>query len=116
MYRIIITFILAYWLEIIASLGIVGVLLILYKRGREDLVRKMILSFVVDVEKKLGSGTGELKYAAVVERLYDKLPWVLRMLYSKKQVNGMIEEAVEYLKRYLSDGKNLLGYGEDAGA
>jgi hypothetical protein len=34
----------------------------------------------------------------------------------KKQVNGMIGEAVEYLKRYLFDGKNLLGYGEDAGA
>ncbi|MFT9495868.1 hypothetical protein [Anaerosolibacter sp.] len=116
MYKTIITLIMMYWFEIVAFLGVTGMVLLLYKRGREDLIKKMILSLVVDVEKKLGSGTGDLKYITVIDRLYDRLPWILRVLYTKKQIDNMIEEAVEYLKRYLADGKNLLGYGEDAGA
>lgn len=96
--------------DIIAGLIVVIVALILYKNGRQEMLRKMILTFVVEAEKKLGNGTGELKYAMVVERLHATMPYVLKILYGKKQLDTMIEQAVEYLKRYLSEGRTLSGY------
>ncbi|OEF96595.1 hypothetical protein [Desulfuribacillus alkaliarsenatis] len=96
---------------IVAAIGS----LIAYKTGNKKLVKKMILTFVVEAEKQLGSGTGELKYAKVVERFYEVMPTVLRMLYTEKQIDSLIEDAVIYLKRYLDNGKNLMGYDFENG-
>jgi hypothetical protein len=74
------------------------------------MVRKIILTLVIQAEKQLGSGTGELKYAMVVERLYRIFPTTVRWFLSEKELDRMIEEAVVYLKGYLAQGKNLLGY------
>lgn len=89
----------------------------MWRKGKKDTVRKIILSLVVKAEKELGSGTGELKYAMVVERIYYVLPWVVRVVFTRAEIDNMIEDAVEHLKMYLSneqDGpRNLLGYSEE---
>lgn len=113
MYKFIYDFIMMNIIEVVGTLLVVLIGLLLYRRGKTDFVRKVILALVVEAEKKLGNGTGELKYNLVVERIYEVLPWILRLLYSKQQINSMIEDSVEYLKRYLADGKNLLGYGDE---
>ncbi len=112
MLEVILVWVRANYLEVISVVlsAIVG--LLLYKKGKQEWLRKIILALVTEAEKKFGSGTGELKYAIVVERLYEVLPWIVRVLYTKQQIDRMIEDAVEYLKRYLAEGKNLLGYGE----
>ncbi|SCY92754.1 hypothetical protein [Alkaliphilus peptidifermentans] len=110
MYNFIINFLMLNIVEVIGTILVALVGLILYKRGNKQLVNRIVLALVTEAEKKYGSGTGELKYNAVVERLYEVLPWILKLLYTKKQMDEMIEGAVEYLKRYLSDGKNLYGY------
>lgn len=97
---------------IMVVLFIVG-LLLLYRNGKKEFVRKIILSLVIQAEKALGSGTGELKYAMVIEELYFTLPSILRLLITKKELDKMISNSVEYLKEYLKDGKNLLGYEDE---
>jgi hypothetical protein len=82
----------------------------LVKIGKTDTVKKIVLSLVVQAEKALGSGTGELKYAFVVDALYSKLPAVIRLLYSKKEINQFIEDAVQELKKTLDSGNTLSGY------
>ena len=100
--------------DIIAGIIFLIVALVLYKRGKQEMLRKMVLAFVVEAEKKLGNGTGELKYAMVVERLHATMPYVLKIMYGKKQLDTMIEQAVEFLKRYLSEGRTLAGYDNNA--
>lgn len=85
-------------------------LLFLYKRGKKEFVRQVVLSLVVQAEKALGSGTGELKYAMVVENLYNVLPKILTTLFSMKEIDNLIETGVQYMKNYLSKGKDLLSY------
>lgn len=85
-------------------------LLFLYKRGKKEFVRQAVLSLVVQAEKALGSGTGELKYAMVVENIYKMLPGILTLLISKKELDDIIEDGVQYMKKYLSEDKDLLGY------
>lgn len=88
-------------------------LLFIYKIGKKEFVRQVVLSLVVQAEKALGSGTGELKYAMVVENVYKVLPFILTMLVSKKELDNMIESSVQYLKEYLKKDKDLLGYEDE---
>lgn len=97
---------------IVVVAAIVG-LLVLYKLGKKDTVKKIILTLVVQAEKTLGSGTGELKYAMVVDALYNKLPVILRFLFTKKELDTFIEEAVSKMKDILSKGVTLTGYDDE---
>lgn len=97
---------------IVVVAAIIG-LLVLYKLGKKDTVKKIILTLVVQAEKTLGSGTGELKYAMVVDALYNKLPVILRFLFTKKELDTFIEEAVSKMKDILSKGVTLTGYDDE---
>lgn len=99
--------------SILVVLLIVIGLLFIYKKGKKEFVRKVVLSLVVQAEKSLGSGTGELKYAMVVERVYQVLPVILKLLITKSELDKLIEDSVQYLKQYLSKDKDLLGYEDE---
>lgn len=101
------------WSSIITIIFVVVGLLLLYKNGKKEFVRQAVLSLVVQAEKALGSGTGELKYAMVVENVYKLLPPILTMLISKKELDNIIEDSVQYLKEYLEQDKDLLGYSDE---
>lgn len=97
---------------IVVIIAIIG-LLVLYKLGKKDTVKKIVLALVVQAEKTLGSGTGELKYAMVIDAIYNKLPFILRFLFTKKEIDMFIEEAVIKMKEVLSKGVTLTGYDDE---
>ena len=101
------------YIDVIIAVVFIGVLLYLYKIGKTELVKRMVLALVVQAEKTYGSGTGELKYAMVVKEFYEKLPIILRTLFTEKELNDMIEVAVEKLKHKLKYGTNLNGHTEE---
>lgn len=91
-----------------------GLCLLLYKRGEVGRLKYIVLYFVVQAEKALGSGTGELKYAMVINSIYQYLPSILRFLFTEKELDSLIEEAVKKLKNALSNGATLLSIAEEA--
>ena len=97
---------------IVVVIAIIG-LIVLYKLGKKDTVKKIVLALVVQAEKTLGSGTGELKYAMVIDAIYNKLPFILRFLFTKKELDTFIEEAVSKMKELLSKGVTLTGYDDE---
>ena len=99
--------------SIIVVVLVLIVLAVLYKLGKKDTVKKIVLALVVQAEKTLGSGTGELKYAMVLDAIYSKLPYILRFLFTKKELDTFIEEAVRKLKDILSKGVTLIGYDDE---
>lgn len=100
--------------SIIIVIIIISVLCILYKYNKKELVKSITLSLVVRAEKFLGSGTGELKYAYVVEEVYNRLPKILRLLYNMHDIDQFIESGVQKLKEVLSkDNVTLHGYDEE---
>jgi len=101
------------WLNILIITALVFSLIYLYRIGKRDTVKKVILSLVIQAEKALGSGTGDLKYAMVVERAYAVLPTLVRFLITKKELDNLIEEAVRYMKMQLTEGNDLPGYDEE---
>ena len=71
------------------------------KRGAVKQVNTMLFYLVTEAEKAFGGGTGELKYAAATTWLYQQLPAILTMLFTDKQIDWMIEDAVDKMKKYL---------------
>ncbi|MFZ5969307.1 MAG: hypothetical protein ACOYVK_19285 [Bacillota bacterium] len=102
-----------HWLDILSSVVVLVLMLALYIKDKEETLKKIILALVVEAEKNLGSGTGELKYAKVVGRVYEVLPPLLKLFLTKNHLDQLIEEAVAYLKNYLAGGKNLLDYDHE---
>jgi hypothetical protein len=103
-----------YWGDVLLIVAFLALCAYLLKRGKVETVKRMVYYFVVQAEKQLGSKTGPLKYAMVVAAVYDKLPRLLRFLYTQKDIDRFIDDAVQQLKEYLEKtGANLLAYSEE---
>ncbi len=104
----------ANWDSVLLIIGIIAGVVLLYKRGETALLKEILFRLVTKAEQEYGSGTGELKKAAVVEWLYDKMPAVLRLLVTKKEIEALIDEVLAYAKSKWAANQNLHDhvYGE----
>lgn len=103
-----------YWLDLVIVMAFTIICLLLLKRGRKDLVARIIYGLVVQAEQQLGSKTGQEKYAHVMAQVYAKLPLILRLLFTKDDIELFLEDAVLALKNRLTDQDvNLLSYMDE---
>lgn len=77
------------------------------RRDKETVVRNMLLYLVTEAEAMFGNGTGEIKYAAVVTWTHERLPILFKILFTEKQLDRMIEDAVRNLTQYLKTNPDL---------
>jgi len=80
-------------------------MLFLVKRGATKQVREILFYLVTKAEAEFGRGTGELKFAAVTTWIYERLPAIVRLLFTTKEIDNLIEEAVQKMKEYLESNK-----------
>ncbi len=113
---IILEFLKNYWLDILIIGGGVFGVIYYYYNGKKTIIREIVLDLVREAEQKLGKGTGELKYAYVVNKLYERLPKFLTMFLTKETINDLIETGVYILKDYIDNGvldKSYKGESEE---
>lgn len=88
-------------MNLIVNIAIVLVALIsliwMWKKGYRKQVREILLILVIQAEKAWGSGTGAIKFSEV----YNKLPTIVTLLFSKNDIEQMINDAVEQMKKYI---------------
>lgn len=94
----IINFLIANWDSVLLFLAFAAFLLILYKHGRTETVKKILFALVSRAEKEFGSGTGELKKSVVIQWVYEKLPKIVTCFFTPKEIENLIESALEYAK------------------
>lgn len=95
-------FLLANWGNIAFIAAVIVVAIILFRIGQQKKIKQMLLYLVTKAEKEFGGGTGELKFSAVSTWLYEKMPSLAKFLFTKKQIDEFIEEAVDWMKMYLT--------------
>lgn len=98
-------FIMENLVTIIIVVIFIAVVLIFWFAGKgkyRDKAKQMLLALVIAAEEKYGSGTGEIKFAYVAERIYNIMPTPFQFMFSAETIAKWIEEAVEYMKKYLS--------------
>ena len=69
----------------------------LWRKGYRKQVREILLILVVQAEKAWGSGTGAVKFSEV----YNKLPTIVTLLFTRNEIEQMINDSVERMKRYI---------------
>ena len=95
-------FITQYWSSIVVVVAFIVVCVILIKKGYSKYVKQILFYLVCKAEEEYGGGTGALKYAAVTSWLYEKLPAICKIFFTKKQVDMLIESAVTEMKEWLT--------------
>ena len=97
--------------NLIVNIAIVIVAIIslvwLWKKGYRKQVREILLILVIQAEKAWGRGTGAVKFSEV----YNKLPTIVTLLFTRNDIEQMINDAVEQMKRYIesnSAARNLI--------
>ena len=89
-------------IAILAVLAVAVALLFVAKGKYRKVAKQILLSLVLAAEKKFGGKTGEIKFAVVADALYERLPFIVQILFTEKDVANMIEEAVDKMKEVLA--------------
>ena len=108
----IIYFLLANWDSVLVVLAFIVLCVVLVKRGETKILNHILFNLVTQAEREFGSGTGALKYAAVSDWIYQRLPAVLKLLFTEKDIDTMIEAALTEAKKKWDTNENMKSYIE----
>ena len=108
----IIQFLFANWDSVLVVLAFLALIVVLVKRGETKVLNKVLFSLVTQAEKQFGGGTGKLKLAAVSDWIYQRIPAILKLLFSEKDIESMIETALEEAKKAWGNNENIAAYIE----
>lgn len=106
----VLAFLAANWDSVLVVVAFLAVVVVLIKRGETKILKQILFNLVTQAEKQFGSGTGSLKYAAVADWIYQRIPAVLKLLFTSGDIEKMIEAALEEAKKAWGANENLKGY------
>lgn len=106
----ILAFLAANWDSVLVVVAFLAVVVVLIKRGETKILKQILFNLVTQAEKQFGSGTGSLKYAAVADWIYQRIPAVLKLLFTSNDIEKMIEDVLEEAKKAWGANENLKGY------
>ena len=108
----VLTFLAKNWDSVLVVVAFLALVVALIKRGETKILKQILFNLVTQAEKQFGSGTGSLKYAAVADWIYRRIPAVLKLLFTSSDIEKMIEAALEEAKKAWGANENLKGYIE----
>lgn len=106
----VLTFLAKNWDSVLVVVAFFALVVVLIKRGETKILKQILFNLVTQAEKQFGSGTGSLKYAAVADWIYQRIPAVLKLLFTSSDIEKMIEAALEEAKKAWGANENLKGY------
>lgn len=106
----VLTFLAKNWDSVLVVVAFLALVVVLIKRGETKILKQILFNLVTQAEKQFGSGTGSLKYAAVADWIYQRIPAVLKLLFTSGDIEKMIEAALEEAKKAWGANENLKGY------
>lgn len=75
-------------------------------------IKEWLLIAVIEAEKSLGSGTGELKLSFVYDKFITKFPWMSKII-SLEQFKGLVDLALTEMKELMREKEEVKQYIED---
>ncbi|MCQ4936729.1 hypothetical protein [Anaerotignum propionicum] len=105
-----INLLIANWDSVVVVVAFIAFLVVLIKRGQTKILKQVLFNLVTQAEKQFGSGTGELKYAAVSDWIYHRIPAILRLLFTEKDIANMIEAVLQEARKAWGKNDNIKSY------
>lgn len=101
------------WDSVVLVALVLAILVYLIKTGQTKILKQIAVKLVTDAEGECGSGTGIIKLSEVVGKLYDKLPGIIRILFTEKQLVQITESVLEEAKKKWQANENVSTYIEN---
>ena len=94
--------------NIVACVIMIAIVITLIKKGETKVLKEILFSLITKAEEEFGAGTGKLKYATVVDWLYERIPSVLKPLFTSKDLENLIETALTEAKEKWAKNPKLI--------
>lgn len=94
----IINYIINNWDTVLLVIAAIASIVYSIFKGNKSVVMKMLYSLVTEAEKEYGSGTGALKLADVISKIYPKLPPIIKAFVSADRLTKWVEIALATAK------------------
>ena len=107
-------FFMANWDILLFVIVLVVVLVYLWVRGGKSVIFKMLYAIVTEAEKEYGNGTGALKLASVIDKIYLKLPMVVRLFITADTLKKWVETVLQEAKKTWEQNNNIQNYIKSA--
>lgn len=104
----ILNFLAANWDSVLIVAVAIAVVVFLIVKKQWAVLDKMLFALVTWAEREYGGGTGNLKLAAVIEKIYPRIPAVIRLFLSPDALVRLIEKALEQAKLQWGQNPALL--------
>lgn len=101
------------WDSVVLIALVFAIIIYLIKTGQTKILKQIAVKLVTDAEGECGSGTGIIKLSEVVGKLYEKLPSVVRILFTEKQLVQITEKVLEEAKKKWETNENVSAYIEN---
>ncbi len=108
----IVEYLVANWDSALIIAAVLAVVIVSFRKGEMTLLKHILFRLVTRAEQEFGGGTGELKKAAVIEWLYERIPAVIRLIVSPKAIETMIDDVLAYAKEKWAANPKLQEYIE----
>lgn len=98
------------WDSVVLIAAILGTVVKLIKAGQIKILKQIVVKMVTEAEKGYGAGTGDIKLADVVSRLYEYLPDFAKVLFTRKQLVNITESVLTETKKKRETNASLTEY------
>ena len=106
----IVNFFMSNWDTVLFIIAIIVVMVVSIKKGETTILKQIVFSLVTKAEQEFGAGLGVLKYATVADMLYQRIPNLLKILYTSKDIEKMIESTLTEAKTKWENSQQLQRY------
>ena len=89
--------------------AIAGIVFAIFK-GNKTVIMKMLFSLVTEAEKEYGGGTGALKLAEVLNKIYPKLPAIVKTFVTADRLTKWVEDALAIAKAKWESNNAIAAY------
>lgn len=86
------------WDSLAVIVIIIAFIVFLIVKKQWPVLDQILFALVTWAEREYGGGTGTLKLAAVVEKVYPKIPAIIRLFISTATIEKLIEKALKEAK------------------
>lgn len=93
-------------INILVVIGFVIILALLYTKGKVILVKASLYELVAKCEVLISVEDGDdINYDVLIDKVYPRLPIVIRVFITDKELDSILHHLVGELKAYLKDTK-----------
>ena len=97
---------------LLTLLGIGAFAFWFYKLGKEkqiEMLKQWLLLAVIEAEKQLGGGTGQVKLRYVYDLFIERFKFLSKVI-TYEQFSGLVDEALDTMRSMIQQNKNVANY------